>query len=124
MNDLIGARRTLLRLLTAGAVFCVGACSEHQELTGPPPGEVVEIEIRNFEFSTSELRVAPGTTVRWRNTTTTFHTVTPDGHTQWSEWQTAGVGETFDVRFDSAGTYPYFCIPHRSLGMTGTIIVQ
>ena len=33
-------------------------------------------------------------------------------------------GETFEVRFDQVGTFPYYCNPHRSLGMTGTIIVQ
>lgn len=127
MRHMTMKRRTLrLRdlLVAAGAALAVGACSEHQDLTGPPPVEVVEIEIRNFQFSPSELTIAPGTTVRWRNTTATFHTVTPDGHAQWSEWQTAGMGQTFDVRFDQAGEFRYFCSPHRSLGMTGTIIVQ
>lgn len=104
----------------------LAACSQHQDPMSPeaPAGEVVEIEIRNFEFSQPELRIERGTTVRWRNTTTTFHTVTPDGHTAWSAWQTAGQGETFDVTFDQAGAFPYYCNPHRSLGMTGTIVVE
>ena len=119
----------ILRPLLLGAVvaFFAAACSEHQDLTEPPdpaPGDVVEIQLSNFTFSQRELRVAPGTTVRWRNTTSTFHTVTPDGHSQWSEWQTAGVDETFEVRFDQVGTFPYFCLPHRALGMTGTVIVE
>ncbi|MCZ6737969.1 MAG: plastocyanin/azurin family copper-binding protein [Actinobacteria bacterium] len=38
--------------------------------------------------------------------------------------QTAGGGQTFEVRFDEVGTYLYYCLPHRSLGMTGTIIVE
>jgi plastocyanin len=121
--------RSVLGPLFLGAIVAVfaGACSEHQDPTGPPdpaPGQVVEIELRNFEFSQRELRIAPGTTVRWRNSTSTFHTVTPDGHAQWSEWQTAGVGETFEVRFDQVGTFSYYCLPHRALGMTGTVIVE
>jgi plastocyanin len=32
-------------------------------------------------------------------------------------------GETFEVTFDQPGTYRYFCIPHESVGMAGTIVV-
>ena len=112
--------------IVLAVVVAAGACSEHQTLMSPDDngGPVVEIEIRNFEFSQPELRVAPGTTVRWRNTTSSYHTVTPEGHSYWNEWQTAGMGETFEVTFTQAGTYPYFCNPHRSLGMRGTIIVE
>jgi plastocyanin len=109
--------------MLAGLVFLLG-CSEHQDLMGPGNGEVVEVELRNFEFSRPELRIEAGTTVGWRNTTSNFHTVTPDGHTAWTEWQTASEGETFEVTFEDAGTYPYYCSPHRGLGMTGTVIVE
>jgi plastocyanin len=33
-------------------------------------------------------------------------------------------GATYDHRFTTAGTYPYFCRPHYSMGMTGQIIVH
>ncbi|MDX1647376.1 MAG: plastocyanin/azurin family copper-binding protein [Longimicrobiales bacterium] len=110
-------------LIFAGLVLLPG-CSEHQELMGPGQGEVVEVEIRNFEFSSPELRVEAGTTVRWRNTTFSFHTVTPEGHTAWAEWQTASDGEIFEVTFEEVGTYPYYCSPHRGLGMTGSVVVE
>lgn len=110
--------------LTAGVLVLAG-CSEHQDPMGPgTTGEVVEIEIQNFQFSMPALEISPGTTIRWRNTTGNYHTVTPDGHTAWTEWQTAGMGETFEVRFDVAGTYDYYCTPHRPLGMTGSITVR
>lgn len=127
MSDKTMTRRSAIR---AGALFLAGvaltACSEHQDPTAPGnPGPVVEVELlESFRFSPDELRVEAGTTVRWRNTTSNFHTVTPDGHSAWSEWQTAGTGETFEVTFDVPGTYPYYCNPHRSLGMTGTVIVE
>jgi len=118
------ARRAALALSMA-AVIASSACSEHQDLTGPGGnGEVVEIEIRNFEFSQPDLTIEPGTTVRWINTTSNFHTVTPDGHSAWNQWQTTGMGETFEVTLGDAGIYPYYCLPHRALGMTGTITVE
>jgi plastocyanin len=102
------------------------ACSEHQDLMDPEDtnGQVVTIDLTNFAFSQPTVTIAPGTTVRWRNTTSSFHTVTPDGHAAWTEWQTNTNGETFDVQFNETGTFPYHCVPHRSLGMTGTIVVQ
>lgn len=116
---------TWLLLLVVG--LTASACSEHTDTTGPGvvDGVVVVVELQDgFQFSQPELRIEPGTTVRWVNTTSTFHTVTPDGHTAWSEWQTASQGESFEVTFDQEGTFPYYCLPHRSLGMTGTVIVE
>ncbi len=112
--------------IAALMTLLVAACSEHQDPTDPGNGSgvVVEITLTDFQFSQPELRVTRGTTVRWRNTTATFHTVTPDGHTTWTEWQTSSPGETFEVTFLEPGTFPYFCVPHRSIGMVGTIIVE
>lgn len=70
------------------------------------------------------MTVSRGTTVRWINGTASVHTVTPDGHSAWSEWQTSGASETFEVVLDAPGTYQYYCSPHRSLGMTSRIIVE
>lgn len=111
--------------LLLGAAILAG-CSEHQDLTEPDPGgsNVSEVELVDFAFSPAEVRVDAGTTVRWRNTTSTFHTATPDGHGAWSEWQTSGTGETFQVRFDQPGVFDYYCLPHRALGMRGSVIVQ
>jgi len=109
----------------AGLTLVVPGCSEHQDPMQPSDnGDVMEIELRNFEFVPSDVTITPGKTVRWRNTTATFHTVTPDSHTEWQEWQTAAMGETFEVKFDHAGTFQYYCVPHQALGMTGRIVVQ
>lgn len=118
------SRGWILGLALAVALTVPLACSQHTDPMEPSGGEVVEIEIRNYEFSQPELHIEPGTTVRWKNTTNTYHTVTPDGHNAWTQWQTASEGQTFEVTFNVAGEYPYYCIPHRSLGMMGTIIVE
>ena len=33
-------------------------------------------------------------------------------------------GETYTVKFDTAGSYGYYCEPHRGAGMKGKITVQ
>lgn len=113
-------RVTLLSIVLA----LTGACSEHQDPMVPTVDEVVDVELVNYAFSPATARVAPGTTIRWTNATSSFHTVTPDGHDAWQEWQTSGMNETFEVTFDEVGTYDYYCSPHQALGMTGRVVVQ
>ena len=114
--------------LASGIVLLMlSACSTRSEQPTEPvidDGDVTEIVIRNFAFSAPTITIDRGTAVRWRNTTATFHTVTPDGHQAFATRQTNSVGETFETRFDAPGRYRYFCEPHRSLGMTGEIVVR
>jgi plastocyanin len=32
-------------------------------------------------------------------------------------------GDTFEMKFDTAGEYAYYCEPHRGAGMNGVLIV-
>jgi plastocyanin len=87
--------------------------------------EVVEVEVTgSLQFNPSQLTISPGQTVRWRNAAAMFHTVTPDGHSEWGEVSLSGAGETFTHTFDTPGEFPYYCAPHLSQGMTGVIRVQ
>jgi plastocyanin len=36
----------------------------------------------------------------------------------------SSVGTMFHYTFETAGTYPYFCVPHYPVGMKGTVVVQ
>jgi plastocyanin len=113
--------------LASGVVaLMLSACSTRTEQPTEPVdnGAVTEVVIRNFAFSAPTITIDRGTAVRWRNTTGTFHTVTPDGHQAFTQRQTSSSGETFETRFDAPGRYRYFCEPHRALGMTGEIIVR
>jgi plastocyanin len=58
------------------------------------------------------------------NTQAIGHTITPSGHTAWERVQSAAQGEMLRITLNTAGTYNYFCEPHVSAGMTGTIVVQ
>jgi plastocyanin len=97
---------------------------------------------QKFEPATIEVKV--GAEVTWYNASSESHTVTayedslPSGADYFdsggagSEAKArddvqAGLiapGDSFSVRFQVPGTYRYFCIPHESSGMKGTIVVK
>jgi YVTN family beta-propeller protein len=78
-------------------------------MQGPPP-----------RFQPESLEIAAGTTVEWINSGSKVHTVTGDN------WDSGSLrpGDKFDKEFDQKGTYKYYCIPHHSMGMVGTIVVK
>ncbi|MDH3223812.1 MAG: plastocyanin/azurin family copper-binding protein [Gemmatimonadota bacterium] len=78
----------------------------------------------NLTFSQASLTITAGTAVRWVNSGVMLHTVTPDGHSEWSAATLGGNGDMFTHTFNTAGTYAYYCEPHQGQGMTGTITVQ
>lgn len=92
----------------------------------PPPsqGTVDTVRLTGAAFEPENLTIRPGRTVVWVNTQPVFHTVTPDGHSQFSRATSSTVGEVLRVTFNSAGAFAYFCEPHRAAGMTGRITVQ
>jgi len=90
-----------------------------------PQGTIVDVSATSsLTFSPATVTIAAGTTVRWTNTSSVFHTVSPDGHTEWSEASLSSNGATFTHTFNTPGTYAYFCSPHQAQGMTGVITVQ
>lgn len=93
--------------------------AEGREARPAETGDVVEIEISDLEFGTPELRIAPGTTVRWINEDPVAHNTTSD-EGLWSS-PLIGPSETWSRTFEEPGTYPYHCTPHPF--MKGTIIV-
>ncbi|MFW5946847.1 MAG: plastocyanin/azurin family copper-binding protein [Gemmatimonadota bacterium] len=78
----------------------------------------------NFTFSPANLTIEPGTTVEWVNDANIFHTITPDDHSEWERQEMDTTGETFRHTFETEGEFPYYCEPHLSQGMTGTITVE
>lgn len=67
----------------------------------------------------------PGDTVRW-NFATGGHTVTMGTCGRPSGMFDSGLvpaGGTASFTFTRAGTFPYICQPHCSIGMTGTVTV-
>src|SRR5687768_12638966 len=85
----------------------------------------VEVMIQNFAFSPASVRVQPGDTVTWKNLDDTGHTSTSgNSGTANGIWNSSVLGrdQTFSQAFDTAGTFPYFCMPHPF--MEGEVIVE
>lgn len=96
------------------------------EPTGEPGGANEVQGTAANKFEPTLLEVKAGSKVTW--TLTAGHTVTggkdgvPDAASPIGD---SGFGKTsYEVTFDKPGTYPYYCVPHVSLGMTGEIVVK
>ncbi|PYM92402.1 MAG: hypothetical protein DME04_15275 [Candidatus Rokuibacteriota bacterium] len=93
-----------------------------------------QVEMTNsLTFFPAQITIVAGDTVRWTNISSTQpHTATADSPlarrsgfnsgTFPSQW--LGPGESFEFTFTAPGEFPYHCIPHRSFGMVGTVIVN
>jgi plastocyanin len=130
-------RREVLQV-SAVAIGGIAGC-----LGGSPASSKTVEMTDDLVFRPAEVTVAQGGTVTWENVGSVGHTVTayedriPNGATFFASGGvdtergarndvTAGLigeGETYTHTFDVAGTYEYFCIPHESTGMVGTVEV-
>lgn len=120
----------------AVTVFVAGGCASS--------GASGEVTMEGISFEPQDITVQAGETVSWVNGGGDAHTVTayeeelPEGVSFFASGDASGEeaardelsagliqdGESFEVTFDEAGRYRYFCIPHESSGMTGTVVVQ
>ncbi len=96
-----------------------------------------EVGMVGLKFDPEQVTITQGGTVKWENTSQIVHTVTadpelanvpssvklPEGAETFNSGSMAA-GETFSHTFDVPGEYRYFCIPHESAGMIGTVIVE
>ncbi len=94
-------------------------------VTGPASAATVTVASINFQFQPESRSVNVGDVVRW-----TFagepHTVTSGAPGALDGRFDSGIkdpGGSFQVTFDNAGTFPYFCQIHPEQ-MVGTIVVQ
>jgi plastocyanin len=88
-----------------------------------------------YYFDPIGLFVEPGTTVEWVNeagahSSTAYAegnggasvTRIPDDAEPWDSGILTEEGATFSYTFEVEGTYDYFCIPHKALGMIARIV--
>ncbi|MBE0447129.1 MAG: cupredoxin family copper-binding protein [Actinobacteria bacterium] len=78
-----------------------------------------DVQMKNFSFQPSEIRVSPGREVTWINNDPTTHTVTAeDGSFDSGNLEQ---GEGFSFIFKEKGTFKYYCAIHP--GMRGQVVV-
>ena len=79
-----------------------------------------EIVVDNFSFAPGTATVARGTTVTWTNRDDAPHKIVSTE--QKFKSPVLDTGERFSWRFDTPGTYKYFCSLHPR--MTGQVVVE
>ncbi len=101
-------------LLALAIVACKGLGPK-----GITPGTVL-VAARDSFFTPDTIHVGVGLPVRWTNEGTVYHAVVSDS----ALWASNLLAPTwwFEIRFDSAGTFPYHCSQH--VGMLGTVVVD
>ncbi|WP_276300786.1 plastocyanin/azurin family copper-binding protein [Halorussus lipolyticus] len=114
---------------TAGAAGTAAAESE-QEGGGGGAKEVIVGPGGSLVFEPADLEITPGTTVNfvWESDN---HNIVPDGQPDGADWQgtEGGASKTYDTgheysyTFETEGTFEYFCQPHKTAGMVGSITV-
>lgn len=127
-------------LVSVGSAVALAGC-----LGSAESDDEFDVGMSVDSFRPAEFAVAPGTTVVWKNTSKSTHTVTAvdDGIPDDAEYFASGgydsleraddawyqerggaieSGETYEHTFAVPGTYSYLCIPHRKY-MVGTIEV-
>jgi len=100
--------------------------ADTQEQTAPAPeaeggGGATEVSMEGIKFDPAEVTVATGDTVTWVNNDTVGHDVTGDDFKS-GEPGAMNNGDTFEQKFDTAGTFDYVCTVHP--GMEGTVKVE
>ncbi|USZ70094.1 plastocyanin/azurin family copper-binding protein (plasmid) [Halorussus salilacus] len=114
------SRRQFLGALGAGTVASAG-------LTQPVAAqETPVVEMGNNYFDPIGLHVEPGTTVRFElaagaHSATAYENRIPSDASAFDSG-TISSG-SFEYTFEEPGTYDYYCIPHKSVGMVGRIVV-
>jgi plastocyanin len=128
-------RRLTVRCLAAVALGAILLLSSGPAAAQPSkPAERVEIDgTPQLTWEPANVTIAAGGTVTFKIVGATPHPVgsgsappNDDGKFGTSGCgidQLSGDGATCTVRFQKAGTYPYFCTLHFAAGMVGTITV-
>ncbi len=114
------SRRQFLGALGAGAVATVGLTRSAAAQETPV------VEMGNNYFDPIGLYVEPGTTVRFEieagtHSATAYPNRIPSGAVA---FDSGIISEgSFEYTFETPGTYDYYCIPHKTVGMVGRIVV-
>lgn len=76
-----------------------------------------------LKFLPKDITVPIGTTVIWTNESSLPHDVSAENGL-FDSRGTFEEGEEYRFTFNQAGTFPYFCTPHKDAGMVGTVTVS
>ena len=119
-------RACLLALtLGVGAAACGGDAGNQRADAPTSAPQATRVKVALFRFQPGTLQVPAGTSVTWHNDDAIAHTVTAGDPGQPSgdfDKELPDKGASASVRFDSPGTFQYFCARHPE-AMRGEIKV-
>ena len=76
-------------------------------------------------FSPSTVTISAGESVTFVNNKLAPHNAVFDGHEELSHADLAfAPGESWTKTFATAGTFEFYCEPHRGAGMVGKVVVK
>ena len=76
-------------------------------------------------FEPSTVTISTGDSVKFVNNKLAPHNAVFEGHDELSHPDLAfAPGESWEETFSTAGTYNYYCEPHRGAGMVGKVVVN
>jgi len=86
--------------------------------------EPASVTVANFSFSPQAVTINQGETVTWTNTQGTHNVVFEGSAAAFPPSGPDAAVWPYTRRFDTAGTFSYFCAPHAAQGMRGTVTVN
>lgn len=97
--------------------------------SNPAMAETYEVKMGSdtgmLKFVPETITVKEGDTVKWVNNKMAPHNAVFDSDAVKSHKNLVfSPGESYETTFDEAGTYSYYCEPHRGAGMVGKVVVQ
>ncbi len=119
---------TAVRKWMAAMLLLCAACGSSGSSSGSTDGPATAVAVTDNLFTPMELRVTSGTVVEWTNRgATTHNVVSQDLESLLVPAPDFGPGATYRYRFDTPGTYRYYCSLHGTpggLGQQGIVVVS
>ena len=139
-GDIDGNGAITINELVAAVIAALNGCTGVAPTPTPTPmsmstTHMVLVGSEGLSFSPSSLTIRVGDTVQWSwssggHTVTSGSQCSADGQfcspsdSNCASALPSNQGATYSHTFSTAGTFPYFCIPHCGFGMVGTIVVE
>ncbi len=122
-------RRSSLILMSAA----IGAATMPKGLLAQDGGTVHDVKMLNFDpedrsnvmiYQPAVIQIEPGDTIRFISEDPGHNAMSeegmlPDG----AEAFKTPISKDAEVTFEVPGTYGYYCLPHRAMGMWGLVLV-
>ncbi|MCA9584821.1 MAG: cupredoxin domain-containing protein [Myxococcales bacterium] len=123
-------RTACLFIMVAALAACGSDDTNSSTSSSSSGGAAAAAEVKltaGNQFTPGSVTIKAGETVKWtweggnHNVVSGATCGTPDGKFTSGPVKTSG---SFEFKFTTAGTYPYYCDPHCSMGMKGMVVVQ